>query len=30
MGWNTWLSTKPHRFDKDETVDIPVSAGRIR
>lgn len=30
LGWNTWLSSKPHRFDKDETVDISVSAGRIR
>lgn len=30
MGWNTWLSTKPQRFDQDETVDIPVSAGRVR
>jgi len=30
IGWNTWLSSKPQRFDQDETVDISVSAGRIR
>ena len=30
MGWNTWLASKAKRFDKDETVDITVSAGRVR
>jgi len=30
IGWNTWLSSKPQRFDADETVDISVSAGRVR
>ncbi len=30
MGWNTWLASKPQRFDPNETVDISVSAGRIR
>ena len=30
IGWNAWLSTKAQRFDKDETVDISVSAGRVR
>ena len=30
MGWNTWLSTQSSSsFDKDETLDIKVSASRI-
>ncbi len=30
MGWNTWLASKPAQYDKDETLDISVSANRIR
>jgi len=31
IGWNTWLSTKPEKtFNKDETLDIRVSANRFR
>ena len=29
MGWNTWLSTRPSLYSKDETLDIKVSASRI-
>ena len=29
MGWNTWLSTRPGEYSKDETLDIKVSASRI-
>lgn len=31
IGWNTWLSSKPEQvYDKNETLDIRVSANRFR
>lgn len=29
IGWNTWLSTRPSLYSKDETLDIKISASQI-
>lgn len=30
LGWNTWLSSHPDTFDKNETVDITLTSRRFR